>query len=167
MSASNQKEGPEGGGPSGFVAVQEWNQWEGARTWGPLMRPVPVFDGISVKQTKLWVAILAWKRGGAWRNRRRVTAPFNSWFRIVRHRHREKRLSDQNLLGLLLLPLGHCECLRRTAALVALILVPAILLDFPFTGEVVLSSAPFDEALQQMPPHLKEPEAHSLLRPRS
>ena len=41
------------------------------------------------------------------------------------------------------------------AALVALILVPAILLDFPFTGEVVLSSAPFDEALQQMPPHLK------------
>ena len=43
------------------------------------------------------------------------------------------------------------------AALVALILVPAILLDFPFTGEVVLSSAPFDEALQQMPPHLKEP----------
>jgi len=37
------------------------------------------------------------------------------------------------------------------AALVALILVPAILLDFPFTGEVVLSSAPFDEALQQMP----------------
>jgi hypothetical protein len=45
------------------------------------------------------------------------------------------------------------------AALVALILVPAILLDFPFTGEVVLSSAPFDEALQQMPPHLKEPGA--------
>jgi hypothetical protein len=42
------------------------------------------------------------------------------------------------------------------AALVALILVPAILLDFPFTGEVVLSSAPFDEALQQMPPHSKE-----------
>jgi Protein of unknown function (DUF4239) len=45
------------------------------------------------------------------------------------------------------------------AALVALILVPAILLDFPFTGEVVLSSAPFDEALQQMPPHLEEPDA--------
>jgi hypothetical protein len=48
------------------------------------------------------------------------------------------------------------------AALVALILVPAILLDFPFTGEVVLSSAPFDEALQQMPPHLKEPATQSL-----
>jgi hypothetical protein len=43
------------------------------------------------------------------------------------------------------------------AALVALILLPAILLDFPFTGEVVLSSTAFDEALQQMPPHLKEP----------
>jgi hypothetical protein len=43
------------------------------------------------------------------------------------------------------------------AALVALILVPAILLDFPFTGEVVLSSTPFDEALQQMPPHSMEP----------
>jgi hypothetical protein len=42
------------------------------------------------------------------------------------------------------------------AALVALILVPAILLDFPFTGEVVLSSAPFDEALQQIPPHSNE-----------
>jgi hypothetical protein len=42
------------------------------------------------------------------------------------------------------------------AALVALILVPAILLDFPFTGEVALSSAPFDEALQQMPPHMNE-----------
>jgi hypothetical protein len=41
------------------------------------------------------------------------------------------------------------------AALIALILLPAILLDFPLTGEVVLSSAPFDEALQQMPPHLR------------
>ena len=49
------------------------------------------------------------------------------------------------------------------AALVALILVPAILLDFPFTGEVALSSAPFDEALQQMPPHMNEavPQAPS------
>ena len=42
------------------------------------------------------------------------------------------------------------------AALIALILVPAILLDFPFTGDVVLSSAPFNEALQQIPPHLQE-----------
>jgi hypothetical protein len=49
------------------------------------------------------------------------------------------------------------------AALIALILLPAILLDFPLTGEVVLSSAPFDEALQQMPPHLKEPAPQSLL----
>jgi hypothetical protein len=49
------------------------------------------------------------------------------------------------------------------AALVALILVPAILLDLPFTGEVVLSSAPFDEALLQTPPHLNEtsPQAPS------
>jgi hypothetical protein len=47
------------------------------------------------------------------------------------------------------------------AALIALILLPAILLDFPLTGEVVLSSAPFDEALQQMPPHLKEPAPQS------
>jgi hypothetical protein len=43
------------------------------------------------------------------------------------------------------------------AALVTLILLPALLLDFPFTGEVVLSPRAFDEALQQMPPHLKEP----------
>jgi Protein of unknown function (DUF4239) len=42
------------------------------------------------------------------------------------------------------------------AALIALILLPALLLDFPFTGEVVLSSAAFDETLQQMPPHVKE-----------
>jgi hypothetical protein len=42
------------------------------------------------------------------------------------------------------------------AALIALTLLPAILLDFPFTGEVVLSSAPFNEALQQLPPHLRE-----------
>ena len=47
------------------------------------------------------------------------------------------------------------------AALIALILVPAILLDFPFTGEVVLSSGPFDEALQQLPPHLQEPPPQS------
>ena len=49
------------------------------------------------------------------------------------------------------------------AALVALILVPAILLDFPFTSDVVLSSAPFDEALQQTPPHFNEtsPQAPS------
>jgi hypothetical protein len=44
------------------------------------------------------------------------------------------------------------------AALIALILLPAILLDFPFTGEVVLSSAAFDEALQQTPPHVEEPD---------
>ena len=42
------------------------------------------------------------------------------------------------------------------AALIALILVPAILLDFPFTGEVALSSSPFDEALRQTPPYLNE-----------
>lgn len=41
------------------------------------------------------------------------------------------------------------------AGLVALILLPALLLDFPFTGQVVLSSGAFDEALQQLPPHVK------------
>jgi len=46
------------------------------------------------------------------------------------------------------------------AALIALILVPAILLDFPFTGEVALSSSPFDEALQQIPPHMNEAVPH-------
>ena len=40
------------------------------------------------------------------------------------------------------------------AALVALALIPALLLDYPFTGDVTISSAPFDHALQQMPPHL-------------
>jgi hypothetical protein len=41
------------------------------------------------------------------------------------------------------------------AALVALALVPTLVLDFPFTGRVALTSDAFDEALQQMPPHLK------------
>lgn len=47
------------------------------------------------------------------------------------------------------------------AALIALILLPAILLDFPFTGEVGYRPHHFDEALQQMPPHLKEPAPQS------
>jgi hypothetical protein len=42
------------------------------------------------------------------------------------------------------------------AALVALALLPAILLDFPFTGPVTLSSDAFEEALQQMVPHAEE-----------
>jgi hypothetical protein len=42
------------------------------------------------------------------------------------------------------------------AALVALALLPAILLDFPFTGPVTLSSDAFEEALQQMPPDMQE-----------
>jgi len=41
------------------------------------------------------------------------------------------------------------------AALVALALLPALLLDYPFTGEVRISAAPFDQALQQIPPHAK------------
>lgn len=41
------------------------------------------------------------------------------------------------------------------AALVALAMLPALILDFPFTGEVALSSAAFDEALQQLAPHEK------------
>jgi len=35
-----------------------------------------------------------------------------------------------------------------------------ILLDFPFTGEVALSSSPFDEALQQIPSHMNEAVPH-------
>ena len=41
------------------------------------------------------------------------------------------------------------------AALVALALVPTLVLDFPFTGQVALTSDAFDEALRQMPPHLR------------
>jgi hypothetical protein len=41
------------------------------------------------------------------------------------------------------------------AALVALALLPALILNFPFTGQVAISPGAFDEALQQMPPHLK------------
>jgi hypothetical protein len=42
------------------------------------------------------------------------------------------------------------------AGLVALILLPALLLDFPFTGHVAISPGAFETALQQMPPHPKE-----------
>jgi hypothetical protein len=42
------------------------------------------------------------------------------------------------------------------AALVALALLPAILLDFPFTSPVMLSSDAFEEALQQVPPQMGE-----------
>ena len=41
------------------------------------------------------------------------------------------------------------------AALVALTLVPIVALDFPFTGRGALTSSAFDEALQQLPPHLR------------
>jgi Flp pilus assembly protein TadB len=41
------------------------------------------------------------------------------------------------------------------AALVALALLPALILDFPFTGQVALTTGAFHEALQQIPPHLK------------
>jgi hypothetical protein len=39
------------------------------------------------------------------------------------------------------------------AALVALALLPALILDYPFTGQGRISSAPFDQALEQVPPH--------------
>ena len=42
------------------------------------------------------------------------------------------------------------------AALLALAVVPTLTLDFPFTGQVALTSNAFDEALQQMPPHPSE-----------
>jgi hypothetical protein len=41
------------------------------------------------------------------------------------------------------------------AALVALALLPALLLDYPFTGEVQISSEPFAEALTQVAPHVE------------
>ena len=41
------------------------------------------------------------------------------------------------------------------AALVALALVPAMVLDFPFTGEAALTSPDFDEALHLNPAHLR------------
>ncbi|MGZ5917529.1 MAG: bestrophin-like domain [Methyloceanibacter sp.] len=41
------------------------------------------------------------------------------------------------------------------AALVAFALVPAVILDYPFTGDVTISSAPFDQALREMAPHEK------------
>jgi hypothetical protein len=40
------------------------------------------------------------------------------------------------------------------AALVALTLFVALVLDYPFTGEVRISPAPFEQALKQMPPQL-------------
>src|SRR5262245_29028925 len=42
------------------------------------------------------------------------------------------------------------------AALVGLALVPTLVLDFPFAGQVALTSDAFDEALRQMPLHLRE-----------
>jgi len=42
------------------------------------------------------------------------------------------------------------------AALVALALLPAILLDFPFTGSATLSSNAFEEVLQRAPPYSEE-----------
>jgi hypothetical protein len=41
------------------------------------------------------------------------------------------------------------------AALVALSFLPALVLDFPFTGRAALPSQLFQGALEQMPPHLK------------
>ena len=52
-------------------------------------------------------------------------------------------------------PVAQTLMTATLAALVALTLVPILVLDFPFTGPVALASSAFDEALQQMPPHLK------------
>jgi hypothetical protein len=43
------------------------------------------------------------------------------------------------------------------AALVALTAFVAVMLDYPFTGEVQISPAPFEQALEQMPPQLAPP----------
>lgn len=48
------------------------------------------------------------------------------------------------------------------AALVALVLLPAILFDYPFTGPVHISSKPFDAVIKEAPPHeLGQDEAAS------
>ena len=44
------------------------------------------------------------------------------------------------------------------AGLVALALLPALVLDFPFTGEVRISVAPFRQALAQLAPHARGTE---------
>ena len=43
------------------------------------------------------------------------------------------------------------------AALVALTAFVAVVLDYPFTGDVRISRAPFEQALAQMPPPLPPP----------
>lgn len=43
------------------------------------------------------------------------------------------------------------------AALVALTLFVALVLDYPFTGQVRISSTPFEQALKQMPPRWPPP----------
>ena len=54
-------------------------------------------------------------------------------------------------------PLAQTLMTAALAAMVALALVPVVFLDFPFTGQLALTSNAFDKALQQMPPHLKAP----------
>jgi Protein of unknown function (DUF4239) len=44
------------------------------------------------------------------------------------------------------------------AALVALTLFVALVLDYPFTGDVRISPAPFEQALKQMPPQWNQPD---------
>jgi Protein of unknown function (DUF4239) len=44
------------------------------------------------------------------------------------------------------------------AALVALTLFVALVLDYPFTGAVRISPAPFKQTLEQMPPHWNRPD---------
>ena len=43
------------------------------------------------------------------------------------------------------------------AALVALTAFVAVVLDYPFTGDVRISRAPFEQSLAQMPPPLPPP----------
>ncbi|XSG82864.1 MAG: hypothetical protein ACPW61_03540 [Methyloligella sp. ZOD6] len=44
------------------------------------------------------------------------------------------------------------------AALIALVLLPAILFDYPFTGPVHISSKPFDAVTRESAPHIPEGE---------
>ncbi len=52
------------------------------------------------------------------------------------------------------------------AALVALAFLPAVVLDYPFTGEVSLSPEPFIHAMKPIPPHLEGLRLDPYTKPR-
>ena len=54
-------------------------------------------------------------------------------------------------------PVSDCPMTAALAALVALTAFVAVVLDYPFTGEVQISRAPFEAAIAQMPTHKPQP----------